>query len=163
MRLAKEYVFRDEWDADAPQQELFDALADSRTYPEWWVPVYREVSGDCEPAVGCRTEQRFKGKLPYVLKTTSEIVRYEPPGGFEVRVDGDLSGRGVWTLTPNDDGTVHIRFDWTVFADRPLLRMLTPVARPVFRWNHNWSAARAAEGLESYARRRAGLKPKNRP
>ena len=161
--MAKEYVFRDEWDADAPQQALFDALADSRTYPEWWVPVYREVSGDCEPAVGCRTEQRFKGKLPYELKTTSEIVRYEPPGGFEVRVDGDLSGRGVWTLTPNDDGTVHIRFDWTVFADRPLLRVLTPVARPVFRWNHNWSAARAAEGLEPYARRRAGLKPKNRP
>ena len=46
-----------------------------------------------------------------------------------------------------------------MFADRPLLRVLTPVARPIFRWNHNWSAARAAEGLEPYARRKAGLEP----
>ena len=158
--MAKEYVFRDEWDADAPQAALFGALTDARTYPEWWVPVYREVTGDCEPAVGCRTRQRFKGKLPYELKTTSEIVRYDAPTMFEVRVEGDLSGKGVWTLTPNDDGTIHVRFDWTVFADRPLLRVLTPVARPIFRWNHDWSAARAAEGLEPYARRRAGLPEK---
>ena len=102
--MAKEYVFRDEWDADAPQQALFEALADARTYPEWWVPVYKEVEGDCEPAVGCQTRQRFKGKLPYVLKTTSEIVNYEPPETFEVKVVGDLSGKGVWTLTPNQDG-----------------------------------------------------------
>ena len=60
---------------------------------------------------------------------------------------------------PNEDGSVHIRFDWTVFADRPLLRVLTPVARPIFRWNHNWSAARPPEGLEPYARWKAGLEP----
>jgi uncharacterized protein YndB with AHSA1/START domain len=155
--MAKEYVFRDEWDANAPRESLFDALADARTYPEWWVPVYHEVEGDGEPAVGCRTTQRFKGKLPYTLSTTSEIVRYERPGSFEVKVVGDLSGKGIWTLTPNDDGSVHIRFDWTVLADRPLLRILSPIARPVFRWNHNWSAARAAQGLEPFARRRAGL------
>ncbi len=64
---------------------------------------------------------------------------------------GDLSGRGVWTLTPRDRG-VHIRFDWRVLADRPLLRILTPVLRPLFRWNHNWSIKRAIEGLEPYAR-----------
>ena len=103
--MASEYVFKDEWDADAPREALFDALADARTYPEWWVPVYHEVEGDCEPAVGCTTRQHFKGKLPYTLKTTSEIVRYDRPNSFEVKVLGDLSGKGVWTLTPNDDGT----------------------------------------------------------
>jgi hypothetical protein len=45
-----------------------------------------------------------------------------------------------------------VRFDWRVFADRPLLRTLTPVLRPVFRWNHDWAIARAMDGLESYAR-----------
>jgi len=39
-----------------------------------------------------------------------------------------------------------------VHADRPFLRYLTPIMRPIFRWNHNWSAARAKEGLEPYAR-----------
>lgn len=151
--MAKEYVFLDEWDVDAPQEAAFRALADARTYPEWWKPVYIEVEGDCEPAVGCRTRQHFKGKLPYTLKTTSEIVEYDPPNHFQVEVAGDLTGTGMWTLTPNGNGTVHIRFDWIVHADRPLLRVLTPILRPIFRWNHNWSAARAKEGLEPYANR----------
>jgi uncharacterized protein YndB with AHSA1/START domain len=155
--MANEYVFLDEWDVDAPQEAVFDALADARTYPDWWTPVYIEVEGDREPAPGCTTNQHFKGKLPYTLKTTSEIVAFDPPRSFEVKVVGDLSGKGVWTLTPTDDGRVHVRFDWTVYADRPLLRILTPVARPIFRWNHNWSAARAMDGLEPFARRRAGL------
>ena len=73
---------------------------------------------------------------------------------------GDLSGRGVWTLSERD-GMTHVRFDWRVNADRPLLRVLTPLLRPLFRWNHNWAIARAIEGLEPYARRQAarGVEP----
>jgi uncharacterized protein YndB with AHSA1/START domain len=152
--MAKEYVFLDEWDVDAPQEKVFEALADARTYPEWWKPVYLDVEGDCEPSQGCTTKQHFKGKLPYTLKTTSEIVSYDPPNQFQVEVVGDLTGTGKWTLTPRD-GRVHVRFDWIVHADRPLLRYLTPIMRPIFRWNHNWSTARAREGLEPFARSRA--------
>ena len=65
-------------------------------------------------------------------------------------VDGDLRGRGTWTLTETEYGT-HVRFDWQVYADRRLLRTLTPVLRPLFRWNHNWAIARAIDGLEPYA------------
>ena len=54
------------------------------------------------------------------------------------------------TLTPDGDCT-HVRFDWHVYADRPLLRVLTPILRPAFRANHNWAIARAREGLEPYA------------
>ena len=68
-----------------------------------------------------------------------------------VDVTGDLRGRGVWTLRPLARGT-HVRFDWHVYADRPLLRTLTPVLRPALRWNHAWAIARAREGLEPYAR-----------
>ena len=70
-------------------------------------------------------------------------------------MDGDLRGTGTWTLTPAGDDRTHVRFDWRVFADRPFLRVLTPVLRPVFRWNHAWAIARAQAGLEPYARRRA--------
>jgi hypothetical protein len=113
--------------------------------------VYQAVAGDCAPAVGCVTRHRFKGRLPYVLKLTSELVRVDPPRGFEAHVRGDISGRGVWTLTETARG-VHVRFDWRVNADRPLLRLLTPLLRPLFRWNHNWAIRRAMEGLEPYAR-----------
>ncbi len=77
-------------------------------------------------------------------------------GGHVVEADvvGDLSGKGVWTLTPRGDVT-HVRFDWRVNADRTFIRVLTPLLRPLFRWNHDWAIARAMEGLEPYARTRA--------
>lgn len=151
--MAAEYVFIDEWDINAPIEAVFNALADARTYPEWWKPVYLEVETTGPPVVGRISMQRFKGRLPYHLHTTSEIIRLEPPREFEVKVKGDLSGRGVWTLTPRDDH-VHIRFDWRVNADRPLLKLLTPLLRPLFRWNHSWAIRRAMEGLEPYAQNR---------
>ena len=67
--MAKEYVFLDEWDVDAPQEAIFEALADARTYPEWWTPVYIEVEGEDPPGQGVTTSQHFKGKLPYTLTT----------------------------------------------------------------------------------------------
>lgn len=155
---ASEYVFLDEWDADAPREAVFEALADARTYPEWWKPVYIAVEADGPPELGRVSRHKFKGRLPYHLQTRSEIVRYEPPAEFEVRVDGDLSGRGTWTLSSQKGGEVHVRFDWRVYADRPLLRYLTPVLRPVFRWNHDWSVKRAIDGLEPYARSRASVR-----
>ena len=150
--MAAEYVFVDEWDVDAPQERVFEALADARTYPEWWVPIYKEVESDGPPEVGRVSRQRFSAKLPYTLTTTSKIVSMDPPRSFEVDVDGDLRGHGVWTLAQRD-GSVHVRFDWRVFADRTLLRVLTPVLRPAFRWNHNVAIKAAMENLEAYARR----------
>ena len=156
LRLAsREYLFVDEWDVAAPREAVFDALADARTYPEWWRPVYLSVEADGEPAVGKRSHQRFKGRFPYHLRTTSELVRLERPHVVSGEVDGDLRGTGVWTLTETASGGTHVRFDWRVHADRPLLRVLTPVLRPAFRWNHAWAIKRAMEGLEPYARERA--------
>lgn len=154
-RLWREYAFVDEWDAAAPPAAVFAVLADARTYPEWWRPVYLDVTADGPPAAGAVAHQHFKGRLPYHLRTRSVIVGFEPPRRIEAEVDGDLRGRGVWTLTPTDAGT-HVRFEWTVHADRRLLRVLTPFLRPVLRWNHNWAIARAITGLEPYAAARRG-------
>jgi uncharacterized protein YndB with AHSA1/START domain/quercetin dioxygenase-like cupin family protein len=151
---SREYLFVDEWDVAAPREAVFDAIADARTYPEWWKPVYIDVEADGEPALGKESRQHFKGRLPYHLHTRSKIVRLEPPHVIEGEVDGDLRGHGRWTLTDAPGGGTHLRFDWRVHADRRLLRMLTPVLRPAFRWNHAWAIARAVEGLEPYARSR---------
>jgi uncharacterized protein YndB with AHSA1/START domain/quercetin dioxygenase-like cupin family protein len=150
---SREYLFVDEWDVAAPREAVFDAIADARTYPEWWKPVYIDVEADGEPALGKESRHHFKGRLPYHLHTRSRIVRLEPPHVIEGEVDGDLRGHGRWTLTDTPGGGTHVRFDWRVHADRPLLRMLTPVLRPAFRWNHAWAIARAVEGLEPYAQR----------
>jgi mannose-6-phosphate isomerase-like protein (cupin superfamily)/uncharacterized protein YndB with AHSA1/START domain len=148
---SREYVFVDEWDVDAPIDAVHAALADARTYPKWWRPVYIDVDAEGPPALGKVSRQHFKGRLPYHLRTRSTIVRLEPPHVVAGEVEGDLRGYGEWTLTPAGGGT-HVRFDWRVHADRRLLRILTPVLRPLLRWNHDWAIARAREGLEPYAR-----------
>jgi quercetin dioxygenase-like cupin family protein/uncharacterized protein YndB with AHSA1/START domain len=148
------YRFVDEWDVAAPAAAVFDAIADVRTYPLWWRPVYLGAESDGRLEVGAASTQHFKGRLPYHLHTRSVVAEIDPPRQVTADVDGDLRGRGTWTLTPTADGT-HVRFDWQVHADRKLLRALTPVLRPMFRWNHNWAIARAVDGLEPYAQRTA--------
>lgn len=147
-----EYVFVDEWHVDAPPDAVFDALADATTYPKWWRPVYIDTTTDGPPGPGRTSQQHFKGRLPYHLHTSSTITRYEPPTVLGADVEGDLRGRGLWTLTPRDGGT-DVQFDWRVYAEKPVVRALTPVLRPLFRWNHAWAIARARDGLEPYARR----------
>jgi quercetin dioxygenase-like cupin family protein/uncharacterized protein YndB with AHSA1/START domain len=149
-----EYVFVDEWDVAAPVDAVFELLADARTYPSWWRPVYLDAESDGPPELGRVARQHFKGRLPYHLHTTSTITVFEPPARLGADVVGDLSGRGLWTLTESS-GVTHVRFDWQVLADKPLLRVLTPVLRPLFRWNHAWAIARAREGLEPAAQRLA--------
>ncbi len=147
-----EYLFVDEWDVDAPPEAVFDAIADATTYPEWWRPVYIDTTSDGPPELGRVSHQHFKGRLPYHLRTRSTITLYERPTAIGADVEGDLRGRGLWTITPRGDGT-HVRFDWRVYAEKPIVRALTPVLRPLFRWNHAWAIARAQEGLEPFARR----------
>ncbi len=151
-----EYVFVDEWDVAAPAEAVFDLLADARTYPSWWRPVYLEAESDGPPELGRESRQHFKGRLPYHLRTRSTITVFKPPRLIGADVVGDLRGRGLWTLTPTAART-HVRFDWQVFADKPLLRLLTPALRPLFRWNHVWAIARAQEGLEPAAQRQTEL------
>jgi uncharacterized protein YndB with AHSA1/START domain len=152
--MPADYTFLDEWDVDAPIDAVFDAIADGARYPEWW-PIYEEVVADGPPALGQTARMRFHGRLPYSLTQTATIVRFEPPHALEIDVAGDLTGRGVWTFAQRADGRVHAAFDWRVRADKPLLRVLTPILRPAFRWNHNYAIGQAMAGLEPYLRRRS--------
>ena len=83
-------MFIDEWDVDAPVEAVFNALADVRTYPEWWKPVYLEVEAEGPPTVGRVSRQHFKGRLPYRLRTTSEIVRL---GAWDLDAHSQRQGR----------------------------------------------------------------------
>ena len=87
-----QYVFVDEWEVAAPAQAVFDLLADARTYPSWWRPVYLEAESDGPPELGRESRQHFKGRLPYHLRTRSKITVFEPPRLLGADVVGDLSG-----------------------------------------------------------------------
>jgi hypothetical protein len=55
-----------------------------------------------------------------------------------------------------DGEWVNITCEWRIGAQKPLLKTLSPVMKPVFRANHQWAMARGLESLElELVRRRA--------
>jgi hypothetical protein len=49
---------------------------------------------------------------------------------------------------------VDVSYDWRIRADKPLLRWLSFLLKPVFRWNHHWAMARGEESLRAELVRR---------
>src|SRR6185295_9030162 len=60
-----------------------------------------------------------------------------------------------WTFR-QDGSFVDITYDWRLRAEKPLLRNLSFLMRPLFEANHRWAMAQGEESLRlELARRRA--------
>jgi hypothetical protein len=152
------YEFRTDWRVEGSMEEVFDILSDAEGLTRWWPSVYLDVrrleAGDAD-GVGSRYELFTKGWLPYTLRWSLRITDRERPRGFALAAEGDFVGRGVWSLSPAvGGGLVDVTYDWTVSAEKPLLRALSPVLRPIFALNHRWAMARGEESLVLELRRR---------
>jgi hypothetical protein len=159
MARANEFRIVTSWRVQATVKEVAEVLADAEALPRWWGQVYLSVAvvtaGD-DQGIGRKVSVLSKGKLPYQIRWTGELVASDMPRSWTIRASGDLNGLGVWTLTEADGWTEAV-YDWRVSADRPLFRLLAPVLAPVFAWNHRWAMARGEEGLRhEVVRRRAG-------
>jgi hypothetical protein len=96
-----------------------------------------------------------KGWLPYTLKWESVVVESRYPNGFTIEASGDFVGRGVWTFT-QDGPFVDVVYDWRILAEKPLLKALTPILKPIFEANHRWAMRQGEASLKlELARRRA--------
>lgn len=151
-----EYEFFTEWRVQAPAELLFEILKNAEGYPRWWPDVYLRVthlpSGNAD-GLGDRFDLLTRGWLPYQLRWTAESIRHERPHLIEIRATGDFEGCGIWRLEPLGHET-RITFDWRIRADKPLLRWLSPVCKPLFRWNHGWAMNKGLFRLrEEIARR----------
>jgi hypothetical protein len=66
---------------------------------------------------------------------------------LEGRAFGELDGTGLWTLTEDGETTVA-RYDWQVSTTKKWMNFLAPLARPVFKLNHDVVMSWGARGLE---------------
>ena len=155
---APEYRFRTEWRVAGTVEEVAGVLSEVRELPRWWPSVYldvEELSPGDEHGVGKRARLHTKGWLPYTLGWELTVVESRHPHGFTIEAEGDLAGRGVWTLEPAGAWT-RITYDWAVRAKKPLLRALSPFFRPLLEANHRWAMRKGEESLAlELARRRA--------
>jgi hypothetical protein len=150
------YHFVSHWRVEGTCGEVADILGDPLALPRWWPSVYLSVT-EIRPAdargLGRRVALTTKGWLPYTIAWEFEVVESRYPSGFVIVANGDFDGRGGWTFV-QDGAHVNIQYDWRIRAEKPLLRNLSPLLRPLFEANHRWAMAQGEESLKLELRRR---------
>lgn len=160
-----DYHFVTTWRIPATAEEISEVLTDATDLSRWWPSVYLHVfelqPGD-STGVGKVVSLWTKGFLPYTLRWQFTVAASEPPRGFRLEADGDFVGTGIWTLrTEQDlddpDGPLTlVTYDWTVNAEKGMLKHLSWFMKPIFSRNHHWAMQRGDESLRlELARRHA--------
>ncbi|MEP6993393.1 MAG: SRPBCC family protein [Acidobacteriota bacterium] len=147
--MAPEYRFLSHWRVLGTVQEVADLMADARELPRWWPSVYlraEELEAGDDRGVGKRVRVHTKGWLPYTLDWEFRVTDSRHPDGFSLDASGDLIGRGVWSFEQAGAWT-RITYDWRVRADKMLLRILSPLFRPLLEFNHRWAMRQGEESL----------------
>ena len=137
-----------QWRVPAQPLAVWEVLTAPETWPTWWRAVDRVellAPGDAD-GVGAYRRFTWRTALPYCVTFNMRIVKAEKPRLIEGRAEGELSGTGRWTLAPAGEGT-DVRYDWIVEVTKPWMRMIAPLARPVFAWNHGVVMNWGREGL----------------
>jgi hypothetical protein len=151
------YHFITHWRVQSTVKEVTEVLGNAPDLTRWWPAVYlavQEVEPGDERGVGKVIDLYTKGWLPYTLRWRSRITEVTDRG-FTLEASGDFVGRGVWTFA-QDGPWVDVTYDWQIAADKPLLRYLSFVMKPIFSFNHLWAMARGEESLKlELARRQA--------
>jgi hypothetical protein len=154
---ANEYHFTTHWRVPGTVEEIADILGDAPGLTRWWPSVYLDVQetkpGD-ENGLGKEVSLYTKGWLPYTLCWQFRVTESNYPNGFAIEAWGDFVGRGEWTLHQDGDW-VDVTYDWQVRADKPLLRRLSVLLKPIFAANHRWAMARGEESLRLELARRS--------
>jgi uncharacterized protein YndB with AHSA1/START domain len=152
--MGAKYRFVDTWHVPAPVEHVYDIVGDAMRYPEWWGAFVLDVAGDDgPPRAGRRSSFVVRGFLPYKVRWSATTTDAERPHGFGMALSGDFDGEGRWTFTPDGDGT-RAELDWRPEVNKPLIRYLTPLLRPLFAKNHSWAMDRGQEGIVRLIERR---------
>lgn len=148
-----DYEFVTIWRVESPLEPVWEMIYHSERWPSWWKGVERVElvkKGDEENSVGSIYRYTWKSKLPYRLTFDMQLTRVEPMSIIEGKALGELMGTGRWQLT-NEAGVTTARYDWKVQTTKRWMNLLTPIARPIFKWNHNvvmnWGAESLAKRL----------------
>ena len=145
-----DYAFVTRWRIGAPIERVFARIEDAAGWPSWWRGVrdVRVIEPGGEDGIGRVVRTTWRSRLPYDLTFNARMVRHDPPRALEVRAFGELEGAGRWELSPDGDATA-VTYHWTVATNKWWMRLLAPVARPLFRWNHDAIMRWGGQGLAS--------------
>lgn len=148
LKPLRAYEFQTVWHVKAPKETVWQEIYHSENWPLWWKGVKKVVElrkGD-DSGVGSIRHYTWKSRLPYLLSFEMQTVRVQPPSILEGVAAGELSGWGRWELAGNGDQTI-VKYDWHVKTTRKWMNIMAPIARPLFKWNHDVVMSWGARGL----------------
>lgn len=151
-----DYHFITHWRVEGTCEEVSAVLDDACDLVRWWPSVYLRVDllepGD-EHGVGKVYRLHTKGWLPYTLRWQFRVTESRKPHGWTLEAWGDFVGQGVWTFV-QDGPFVALTYDWRIRADKPLLRHLSFLFKPIFAANHRWAMNQGEQSLKRELERR---------
>lgn len=153
---SNDYHFITRWRVPGTVAEVSAVLADAADLPRWWPAVYLEarvLEAGAADGVGRVVELYTKGWLPYTLRWRFRVTESRAPDGFALEAWGDFVGQGVWTFAQEGE-RVAVTYDWKISAEKPLLRRLSFLLKPIFAANHRWAMRTGEESLKLELRRR---------
>lgn len=142
------YRFVTFWHVTAPIESVWNEIYHSEFWPKWWKGVESVVElkrGD-KNGIGSVRRYTWTSLLPYNLTFDMRTVRVEPLSIIEAVATGELEGKGLWQFSVDRTGTVA-RYDWEVETMKLWMNILSPLARPLFKWNHDVVMGWGVEGL----------------
>ena len=160
------YHFGYRWTIDGPIETVFHFVSDARTFHEWF-PVFKQVVSD-DPVgplrVGSHSRMKVKALLPYTLDWDVTISKLDPPRLLQTDCRLTLNGRfgmhGYVRYRLQQDGRlVTVINEQELIAERPLPRILHPIAQALFTLNHDWAMSRARAPLQRAVRRASSPLP----
>ena len=143
-----DYSFVTLWQFRSPLAPVWEMVYRSEKSPARWRGVERVERLEQGGADGVGALQRYtwRSKLPYRLAFRMRLTRVEPRALIAGEAVGELTGTGRWRLK-HDAGLTDVRYDWDVRTTKPWMNLLAPVARPLFKWNHDVVMGWGADGL----------------
>jgi len=151
-----DYRFLSRWRIQGTCGEVADVLGDPLQLTRWWPSVYldvREIEPPDAHGLGRRVALLTKGWLPYTITWEFQVVASDYPNGFTIVATGDFDGRGVW-IFQQDGAFVDVSYDWRLRVEKPLLKHLSFLLKPVFAANHRWAMKQGEQSLSLELERR---------
>lgn len=136
------------WKIEAPLPRVCDAVSECAHWPRWWKGVEKVEEFDPGDADGIGSRRRFtwKGRLPYRLTFDILVTRIVPQTLLIGLASGEVEGMGRWHFASEGVVTV-VRYEWRVHTSRRWMNIIAPLARPLFKWNHDQIMRQGAEGM----------------
>lgn len=146
------YHFVTEWFFKVPVERVWEETSNIEAYPDWWKGLRKAKMRGPESRLqlGSVADCEVKGFLPFSLRFTVEVTKFEPHHLLEIKSTGDLVGTGKWSLEPKDNGALST-FNWDVGTSNPILNLLAkiPFAKPILEKSHDDVMAKGYEVVQT--------------